>query len=181
MRGIYSTAHFILDLCAKYYPLNLRSTLHSRSLLITLCSTLLSTIPPCLLHIPLCCSTLSTQPLLHTSTTLLHTPSVPHDCTNSLLNLCSIFPLPLLTSPPPSPRTPETRHRCLANPTLPTEEAVKTLTDLHADGYVGVRFNPYLFPDGMSSEVSFYCLPLSIPQIVASNSRPNPKPSLLKA
>jgi len=45
------------------------------------------------------------------------------------------------------------RGMCLANPTLPAAEAVETLKGLHSDGYVGVRFNPYLFPDGMDSEV----------------------------
>ena len=45
------------------------------------------------------------------------------------------------------------RGMCLANPTLPPAEAVATLMSLHGEGYVGVRFNPYLFPDGMDSEV----------------------------
>ena len=32
-------------------------------------------------------------------------------------------------------------------------QAVETLEALHAAGFVGVRFNPYLFPDGMDSDV----------------------------
>ena len=42
----------------------------------------------------------------------------------------------------------------LANPTVPPAEAVAELERLHAEGFVGVRFNPYLFPDGMDSPVS---------------------------
>ena len=45
------------------------------------------------------------------------------------------------------------RGMCLANPTLEPATAVAELERLHAEGYVGVRFNPYLFPDGMDSPV----------------------------
>ena len=45
------------------------------------------------------------------------------------------------------------RGMLLANPTLPPAEAVAELERLHGEGYVGVRFNPYLFPDGMDSPV----------------------------
>ena len=43
------------------------------------------------------------------------------------------------------------RGMALANPTLEPAAAVAELERLHAEGYVGVRFNPYLFPDGMAS------------------------------
>ena len=45
------------------------------------------------------------------------------------------------------------RGMCLANPTLEPEAAVAELARLHAEGFVGVRFNPYLFRDGMDSPV----------------------------
>ena len=45
------------------------------------------------------------------------------------------------------------RGMCLANPTLEPAAAVAELARLHGDGFVGVRFNPYLFPDGMDSPV----------------------------
>ncbi len=45
------------------------------------------------------------------------------------------------------------RGMCLANPTLSPVAAAAELARLHADGFVGVRFNPYLFPDGMDSPV----------------------------
>eukprot|EP00316_Scyphosphaera_apsteinii_P001578 CAMPEP_0119299326 /NCGR_PEP_ID=MMETSP1333-20130426/1403_1 /TAXON_ID=418940 /ORGANISM="Scyphosphaera apsteinii, Strain RCC1455" /LENGTH=311 /DNA_ID=CAMNT_0007300707 /DNA_START=116 /DNA_END=1051 /DNA_ORIENTATION=- len=45
------------------------------------------------------------------------------------------------------------RGCCLANPTLPVAEATRELEKLKAEGYVAVRFNPYLFPDGMDSPV----------------------------
>ena len=45
------------------------------------------------------------------------------------------------------------RGMCLANPTLEPAAAVAELARLHADGFVGVRFNPYFFPDGMDSPV----------------------------
>lgn len=45
------------------------------------------------------------------------------------------------------------RGMLLANPTLAPAAAAAELERLHADGFVGVRFNPYLFPDGMDSPV----------------------------
>jgi len=48
------------------------------------------------------------------------------------------------------------RGMCLVNPTLPESEAVKELERLGLSGFVGVRFNPGLFPDhedGMASPV----------------------------
>ena len=45
------------------------------------------------------------------------------------------------------------RGMCLANPTLEPAAAAAELARLHAEGFVGVRFNPYLFPDGMDSPV----------------------------
>ena len=45
------------------------------------------------------------------------------------------------------------RGMALANPTLEAAAAVAELERLHAEGYVGLRFNPYLFPDGMDSPV----------------------------
>ena len=45
------------------------------------------------------------------------------------------------------------RGMMLANPSLPAAEAVAELEVLQAAGYVGVRFNPSLFPDGIDSEV----------------------------
>ena len=46
------------------------------------------------------------------------------------------------------------RGMLLANPTLPAAEATAELERLHALGFVGVRFNPGLFPDGkMDNEV----------------------------
>ena len=45
------------------------------------------------------------------------------------------------------------RGMCLANPTLAPAAAAAELERLHADGFVGVRFNPYLFPDGLDSPV----------------------------
>lgn len=41
----------------------------------------------------------------------------------------------------------------LANPTLPTAEAVAVLVRLRAEGFTSARFNPDTFPDGMDSEV----------------------------
>ena len=45
------------------------------------------------------------------------------------------------------------RGMCLANPTLAPAAAAAELERLHADGFVGVRFNPYLFPGGLGSPV----------------------------
>lgn len=43
---------------------------------------------------------------------------------------------------------------CLANPSLSPDEAVANIQDLHGQGFVGIRFNPYLWPDNgkMSNE-----------------------------
>ena len=45
------------------------------------------------------------------------------------------------------------RGMMLANPTLEPAAAVAELERLHGEGFVGVRFNPYLFPAGMDSPV----------------------------
>ena len=45
------------------------------------------------------------------------------------------------------------RGMCLANPTLPVPEAVAELERLAEQGFVAVRFNPALFPDGLDSPV----------------------------
>merc|ERR1711933_130154 len=45
------------------------------------------------------------------------------------------------------------RGMCLANPTLPSEDAVAALEDLYAAGFVGVRFNAGTFEDGLTSNV----------------------------
>ena len=46
------------------------------------------------------------------------------------------------------------RGMCLANPTLTPAAAAAELERLHSEGFVAVRFNPGLFPDGqMDSEV----------------------------
>ena len=39
------------------------------------------------------------------------------------------------------------------NPNPNQAAAAAELERLHADGFVGVRFNPYLFPDGLDSPV----------------------------
>ena len=45
------------------------------------------------------------------------------------------------------------RGMCLADPTLEPAAAASELERLHGEGFVGVRFNPYLFPEGLDSPV----------------------------